>query len=147
MAPTPYGEVLARRIRSARAAKRLGQESLATRMQALGFDGWTRQTVGSTEKPTRRVTAAEVVGLALALETSVPTLLAAVPDDEAVAFPDGELTVESITKLVTGINDHSVTWEDDKPVFARGQSAWWVGQPGASKDVQEVLDKSREAED
>ena len=111
MASTPYGEVLARRIRATRDAKRLSQESVATRMRALGFDWWTRQTVGSTEKPTRRVTAAEVVGLALALEVAVPWLLRAEPIDEAVAFPTGELRIESVNKLVMGKNDGSVTWD------------------------------------
>jgi transcriptional regulator with XRE-family HTH domain len=136
MAPTPYGEVLARRIRSVRAEKKLKQDTVATRMRALGFEGWTRQMVGSTEKPTRRVTAAEIIGLALALETSVPTLLTAVPDDEAVAFPTGNLSVQSMAKLVTGLNDKSVRWEDDKPVFTTGKSAWFAGDPDAPHVVK-----------
>ena len=123
MAATPYGEILARRIRGARAEKGLGQELIAARMRALGFDGWTRQTVGSTEKPTRRVTAAEIIGLALALETSVPTLLTAVPDDEAVAFPPGPLAVNSMKKLVTGFNDHAITWNGEVPVLSASAEA------------------------
>lgn len=138
MAPTPYGEILARRIRSVRAEKRLKQDSVARRMRALGFDGWTRQIVGSTEKPTRRVTAAEIIGLAIALETSVPTLLSAVPDDEAVAFPTGQLTVKSMVDLVTGLNDRSVRWvDDDSPVFAPGGKwAWRDGDPDAPDVVK-----------
>lgn len=126
MAAIPYGEILARRIRGARAEKRLGQESVAARMRALGFDGWTRQTVGSTEKPTRRVTAAEVIGLALVLEVPVPALLTPVPNDEAVAFPGGQVAVKSMEKLILGMNDHSVTWKDDVPVF-RGELLGWMG--------------------
>lgn len=136
MASTPYGEILARRIRAVRAEKQLKQDSVARRMRALGFEAWTRQIVGSTEKPTRRVTAAEIIGLALALETSVPTLLTAVPDDEAVAFPTGDLAVQSMVKLVTGFNDKSVRWEDDKPVFTAGKSAWMAGDPDAPDFVK-----------
>jgi transcriptional regulator with XRE-family HTH domain len=136
MAPAPYDEIVARRIRAKRAAKRLSQESVAVRMRALGFEWWTRQTVGSTEKPSRRVTAAEIVGLALALETSVPTLLTAVPDDEAVAFPGGQLAPKSVEKLVTGLNDKSVQWQDDKPVFTAGKSAWMAGDPDAPDVVK-----------
>lgn len=136
MAPAAYDEILARRIRATRAAKRRSQESIAARMRALGFDWWTRQTVGSTEKPSRRVTAAEIVGLALALETSVPTLLTAVADDEAVAFPSGLLAPQSIEKLVTGFNDKAVQWKDDVPVFTAGKSAWFSGDPDAPAAVK-----------
>jgi hypothetical protein len=122
-----YDQILARNIRSARARLGpLGQESLAKRMRALGYSSWLRQTVSSTEKGKRRVSAEEVVGLALALETSVPTLLAAATDDDGVAFPSGVLEVRSMEKLVLGMNDHSVTWKDDMPVF-QGELLGWIG--------------------
>ena len=47
-------------------------------MRALGFKGWRRQTVASVEKGKRRVTVEEALGLAMALETTLPRLLAPV---------------------------------------------------------------------
>jgi hypothetical protein len=111
-------------------------------MRALGFDWWTRQTVGSTEKPTRRVTAAEVVGLALILDVAVPILLRAEPIDEAVAFPTGELKIESVNSLVMGKNDHSVTWKDDEPVFSSGQAGVWLDSQ--ARAVDEILQSAAE---
>jgi transcriptional regulator with XRE-family HTH domain len=143
MAPVPYGVVLARRIRSARRDRELSQESVAARMRALGFDWWTRQTVGSTEKPTRRVTAAEVVGLALILDVAVPILLRAEPIDEGVAFPTGALEVESVNRLVMGKNDGSVTWEGDIPKFSRGSAGWWRGG-SEGRTLPEVLQSAEE---
>jgi hypothetical protein len=143
MAPITFGQALARRIQATRRVKELSQESVAARMRALGFDGWTRQTVGSTEKPTRRVTAAEVVGLALALEVAVPILLRAEPIDEAVAFPTGQLSIESVNRLVMGKNDGSVSWKDDEPVFSRGTTGWWVDESG-SRTVAEILHDAAE---
>jgi hypothetical protein len=127
MAPLTYDEILARNIRSARARLGpLGQESLARRMRALGYSSWLRQTVSSTEKGKRRVSAEEIFGLALALQTTISGLMTALGDDEGVALPGGQLSVKSMEKLVTGMNDHSVTWKDDVPVF-EGELLGWMG--------------------
>jgi hypothetical protein len=126
-----YGDVLARNIRGARARLGIGQESAAARMRALGHHGWIRQTVSSTEKATRRVTAHEVFCLALALETSISALTTATADDEAVALPGGSVSFRSVEKLATGFNDHAVQWKDDTPVFSAGKSGWFEGDPDA----------------
>lgn len=126
------GQVIADSIRARRAAARLSQESVAARMRALGFSEWTRQTVGSTEKPTRRVTAAEAIGLSLVFGISLPGLFR--PDGEpgdAVQFPGGAVAVKSLERLVGGLNDGSVTWEKDKPVFKPGKAAWMADDPDA----------------
>lgn len=82
-------EALAANIRSARARKHLGQADVSERMHALGFSTWTRQTVGCTEKPNRRVTAEEIFALALVLETTVRSLMELSPNG-SVFFPCGQ---------------------------------------------------------
>jgi hypothetical protein len=132
-----YDQILARNLRAARARLGpLGQESVATRMRALGHTSWLRQTVSSAEKGRRRLSAAEVFALALVLETSVSALLTATPDDEAVAFPTGQLGYQSVAALVSGFTDKAVRWEGDKPVFTAGKSAWFAGDPDAPDAVK-----------
>jgi transcriptional regulator with XRE-family HTH domain len=120
MAPTTYSDVLARNIRAARARADLGQESVAARMRALGFDGWVRQTVGSTEKPTRRVTAEEVFALSLVLKTSVRDLMAPEATDEAVTLPSGAVLAWQWAKAVVTLRGglgSGMQWKGDAPVF------------------------------
>jgi transcriptional regulator with XRE-family HTH domain len=119
MAPTTYSDVLARNIRAARARRGLGQESVAARMRALGYDGWVRQTVGSTEKPTRRVTADEIFGLSLVLGTTISALMAPVDEDKIVDFPGGEaISVVAVRLSAVGrILDGVIHWDGDKPEF------------------------------
>jgi transcriptional regulator with XRE-family HTH domain len=135
MAPLSYGEILARNIRAARNRLGIGQESAAVRMRALGFDAWIRQTVGATERGRRRPTAEEILGLALALETSVRALLE-FPYDEAVAFPGGQLGAKSMERLVGGLNDKTVRWKDDAPEFTAGKAAWFAGDQDAPDVVK-----------
>jgi len=56
-------------------------------MRALGFEPWIRQTVGSTERGRRRPTTEESIGLALALETTVPRLLMPIVEDNSWNCP------------------------------------------------------------
>jgi transcriptional regulator with XRE-family HTH domain len=120
MAPDTYDEILARNIRAARSRVDIGQENLAARMRALGFSAWIRQTVGSTERGRRRPTAAEIAGLAFALQTTISRLLAPVDEDQAVALqPDGPLvSVNSVRLSAIGrIPVGEVEWDGDKPVI------------------------------
>jgi len=119
MAPTTYADVLARNIRATRARRGISQESVATRMRNLGHDGWVRQTVGSTEKPTRRVTADEILGLSLALDTTVSALMAPADEDKMIDFPaGGSLPVMAVRLSAVGKTiDGAVQWDGDKPVF------------------------------
>jgi 8-oxo-dGTP diphosphatase len=127
---TDYGKRLAENIRVARVRAGIGQDLLAARMRALGFEGWVRQTVGSTEKPSRRATAEEILGLALALEVSMPTLLGPVLTDSPppVRLKDVPLEYRSLYKLAGGFNDHSITWNDDVPIPGQGTSSWMVDE-------------------
>lgn len=114
-----YDEVLARNIRAARARLGIGQERLAGRMRVLGYTAWLRQTVSKAEKGDRRLAAAEVVGLAYALETSIAALVAPTADDRMVTLPSGaQVAGALVAGSVRGVPDESVAWKDDAPVFA-----------------------------
>lgn len=127
-----YDEVVARNIRGYRSRNDIGQERLAARMRALGFTAWLRQTVSKTEKGERRLTAAEVNGLAWALEVSIAELLEPAPGDKQVEFPGGAfLGAASVAASVRGVNDGSIEWKGDTPV--------WVGvsyPPGQHPEVE-----------
>lgn len=85
-----YRAVLAGNIAAERARRRLNQTALAAEMTDLGF-GWIRQTVTEVEKGTRRVTAEEVLGLAVVLEVPVDVLMFPSPGGPPeVTLPGGQ---------------------------------------------------------
>jgi len=119
MAFTTYTDVLARNIRAARSRADLSQQTVAARMKVLGFDAWLYQTVGNVEKGRRRVTAEEIFGLAWALQTTIPALMSASDQDEAIQLPGGQMIgAVSVERLAgRGVNDRSITWHGaDVPV-------------------------------
>ena len=114
---TSPGEILAGNIRAARGRKALEQQDVADRMRALGWT-WVRQTVGEVEKNRRRLSTAEIYGLAIALGTSIPALMAPADDDDDITFPSGlELSVTAAQMLAKGLPNIGVTWYGNKPVF------------------------------
>lgn len=116
MAPPTYDEILARNIRAARSRLDLGQESAATRMRALGYTSWLRQTVSNTEKGRRRASAGEILGLAIVLQTSMSALMAPTVDDEIVGLPSGaEIDAASVFRSANGMNDGAIWWDGDEP--------------------------------
>lgn len=118
MPPTLYADVLAKNVRAARSRADLQQEPLAARMRALGYEAWQRQTVANVERGKRRVTAEEILGLAICLETSIVALMAPVNEDKVVDLPSGEqLSVTAVQMLARGLSDIGVTWYDNKPVL------------------------------
>jgi 8-oxo-dGTP pyrophosphatase MutT (NUDIX family) len=84
-------------------------------MRALGWN-WVRQTVGEVENNRRRLSAAEVIGLAVALEVTIPQLMAPSDPDGAVEFPNGlAIGAVSVERLAgRGRNDHSVRWNGNE---------------------------------
>ena len=117
MAPTSYSNVLARNLRAARSRIGLGQESVAERMRALGYEAWLRQTVGATERGRRRPTAEEILGLALALETTIARTDGRSDQDDKMELPAEVHTIGavSVERLAgRGVNDRSVTWRDPR---------------------------------
>jgi transcriptional regulator with XRE-family HTH domain len=87
-----YAELLAANVRSARARADISQRVLAQRMDRLGY-GWKHQTVGKIENCNRPLFAAELLGLAVALNTTVTELTGAREGDQPVALP-GEVLLE-----------------------------------------------------
>lgn len=125
--PTTYGDVLADNIRAARSRKRLGQANVVARMRALGFDQWHRQTMGKIERGERRVMAEEVLGLALALETSLMSLIEPVREDGPIALPSGAaLLFGTVHELIWGGSELTVTWDGDVPEFPDREPAMTV---------------------
>jgi len=105
-----YKDLLMANIRVARARAHLSQKATAARMKTLGF-GWTQQIMNAVETGERRLQADELLGLALALETSLTTLMSPGPDDHAVMLPGGSvLPAASVEGLCRGHNDGAVGW-------------------------------------
>jgi 8-oxo-dGTP pyrophosphatase MutT (NUDIX family) len=92
-------------------------------MRALGHEAWAHQTVGEVERGKRRLTAEEILGLALALDTTIATLMAPTNQDRSVDLPGGSIDVESVQALAMGYNTEPVRWEDDKPVYAVAETS------------------------
>ena len=86
---TAYADVLARNARAARARAGIDQATVARRMSNLGFGAWVRQTVTKVERGGRRLTAEEVLGLSIALQTTVAALLMPANEDNAIILPAG----------------------------------------------------------
>jgi len=122
MTPPSYGDVLAQNVRAARSRKRLGQANVVARMRALGYDQWHRQTMGKVERGERRLLVEEILGLALALETSIGMLLSPTRDDRFIMLPAGQhMQVMTVLRSVRHFNDGMVYWEDDEPRFDRDE--------------------------
>jgi len=121
-----YRDVLARNVRIARAAKRIGQQELAARMRALGFDAWLHQTVGNVERGKRRIVAEEILALALALETTIGRLMDPPPDEIAVELPSGDVILaRSVIRSVRHWNDGMVSWRGNEPRIATREPETW----------------------
>ena len=108
--PEQYALILGTNVAAARSRMRLRQSSLAARMGSLGWN-WHPQTVSEVEAGRRAVRADEVLGLALALETSVMTLMSPPLDSPAVATPSGALIGADRFAAI----DSSVEWDGDDP--------------------------------
>jgi transcriptional regulator with XRE-family HTH domain len=109
--PQPYKEVLAGNIAAARGRMRLRQSSLAERMRQLGWERWHPQTVSEVEAGRRDLRADELLGLSIALETNIATLMAAPLDVGAVKLPAG--TLVGATRLFE--IDGTTSWDGDRP--------------------------------
>lgn len=104
-----YGEVVAENVISARG--RLKQGDVADRMRALGFK-WVRQTVSEVEAGRRRVSAEELLALALCLDTTVPALLGPGGRHDEIRLQSAQIGAVSIERLAgRGVNDRAVKWD------------------------------------
>lgn len=116
--PQPVSKLLGFNLKVARIRAELSQAETAARMKELGFSEWRRQTVGNSENASRRVTAEELVGLALVLNVKPERLIWPESGEDMASLPSG-FTFPAL-RLV--MNDGSVTWEDGKPVAGRTQA-------------------------
>ena len=143
-----YGDILAGSTR-ARSRKRPGQASVVARMRALGYARWHRQTMGKVERGERRLTAEEILALALVLETSVGQLLDPDQDVRMVALPSGQpVEAGTIRGSVRHRNDGMVRWQHDQPGFDLKGPPSSVGfdQPGIENECAAPRARAHEAE-
>ena len=116
-----YPEVLTANVRAARAQANISQKTLAARMTVLGFN-WKHQTVGKVENNLRPLFAAELLGIALACEVSMSSLLAGPEGDVLIPLtPDVSVGSVSTRRLAYGNTDRTLGWAD-------GELAVWTVQ-------------------
>jgi len=107
--PQPYSKLIARNIVAARTRMGLRQSDLSERLRAQKVP-WYPQTVSEAEQGRRAIRAAELLPLAIALETTVTMLVSAPADLAAVTLPSGEVVgAQRVTR-----NDGSATWEGNQ---------------------------------
>jgi transcriptional regulator with XRE-family HTH domain len=110
----PYADVLAANVRGARARAGLTQRQLSARMRALGFN-WQNSLVAKLENGGRPLLATELLGLALALQTTISDLMAPRPADGLVQLPAGTaVPPDSVRRLAFGTTDLAVTWDGEE---------------------------------
>src|SRR5689334_22593535 len=98
-----------RNLRAVRVRKKLEQRDLVERMRLLGFENWHRQTLSRIEQGHRNLLAAELLGLAYALETSIEVLLAPAVDERGyIALGDGAVHVQHAAARVRGVSDGAI---------------------------------------
>lgn len=133
MEETPaYDKVVADNITAVRARHRLSQKAVAERMTALGFE-WRQQMVTAVETGRRRLTVAELIGLAYALQTSAGVLMEPPDEIQRIALPSGH-TIEaaSVAYSVRHFNDGTIEWNDNVPTFTQ------ITESRRSKDVMDA---------
>jgi transcriptional regulator with XRE-family HTH domain len=113
-----FDAVIAHNVLVRRAMLKLSQAAVARRMTALGYTIWKQQTVVAVEHSRRRLAAVELLGLALALETTIAALLTPSEEDSPTELPSGAaVSGPQMTGLVHGLASRAVTWQDDQPEF------------------------------
>jgi hypothetical protein len=133
-----YDRAVADNITAARARRRLSQKSVAARMQALGF-GWRQQIVTAAETGGRRVSVAELLGLALALETSTGALLSPSLDEKLIELPSGDVLLSrTVIRSAQHFNDGMVAWDGDVPRFATHAPETWPDTQ-IGRDLRETI--------
>ena len=112
-------EAIGRQISRLRARRQLSLTDLGEALGQYLDKPWSRQAVHQAERGQRSFTAAELTALALALDTSVPTLFRA--DDESIELPrrtvsaqeyrgillnrDPEAPLDGVEELIVALHD------------------------------------------
>lgn len=112
----PYGDLFAANLRAARARAGIPQSLVAQRMKRLGFTSWSGGKASECEHGTRNVTAAELLGLAVCLDTTIGDLVGAnTPPMALITFPESiyELSGVNVRNSAHNFVDGSTTWNED----------------------------------
>ena len=119
-----YGDVIARNVRVAIARRGLSQEDLAERMRHLGYPAWIRQTVSNTVRGKRRLVAEELLGIAVACEVPITSLLLPSADDPPlVTLPAGQPVAKPRQAFAPpGPDAGQVLWDRNVPKFSAPSS-------------------------
>jgi transcriptional regulator with XRE-family HTH domain len=112
-------EAIGRQVSRLRAQRQLSLTDLGEALGQYLDKPWSRQAVHQAERGQRSFTAAELTALALALDTSVPTLFRA--DDESIELPrrsvsaqeyrgillnrDPEAPLDGVEELIVALHD------------------------------------------
>jgi transcriptional regulator with XRE-family HTH domain len=99
--PVRLEEVIGHRMRERREAMAITQEQAGRRIGELLGRSWPRQAVSAAEKGDRSFTAAELVAIAFAFQTTVSWLLTPLAGDSGVTMPSGAVIDQ--TKLITAV--------------------------------------------
>lgn len=99
--PPAFESIIGRNVRAARMSRDLAQDELARRMRALGFQ-WSQQITASAELGRRRISVAELVGLALALNLAIADLMSA---RDVVSESAAPVAVTPATIMPAGVLD------------------------------------------
>jgi hypothetical protein len=93
-------------------------------MRALGYSAWIRQTVSSTIRGKRRLVAEELLGIAVATEVNITSLLLPSADDPpVVTLPAGQIVhMHRQAFAPPGQEAGSVVWDGNTPKFAAPSS-------------------------
>ncbi len=120
MATMAYGDLIARNIRAAIGRRGLTHEDLAERMRQLGYSSWIRQTVSNTIRGKRRLVAEELLGISVAANVSIVSLLLPSADDPAaVTLPSGQdVVIERWTSAPADPRAWQVQWDGNTPKLA-----------------------------
>jgi transcriptional regulator with XRE-family HTH domain len=144
MAQSSYADVIVRNLLARRAWLKLGQADIVARMRGLGFTNWHRQTLSRVEQGDRRLVAEELLGLSLALETTISKLMST-EEEDAVELPSG-MAISSRRLL---INEPSIEWHGNKPelVSPTGrQEAIRARMFKEARDVQRMQERGTDVE-
>jgi len=139
-----YAGLVAKNLRSARAAADLSQADVAERMRAFGFSSWLSQTMSASERARRRVTAEEIAALAICLDVAIGDLVYPRDggEDAQLTLPSG--FVVSGRRLLS--NDRSITWNGNTPVLSEPSlpDNAQLAREGAEKLMQRLVQQAAE---
>lgn len=115
-------EVIGHRMRERREQRGLTQEEAGQSIgRELGRRAWTRQAVSAAEKGDRAFTAAELVAIAFALDTTVSWLLTPLAGDFGVQMPTGAVIEDArlIAAVLPRLSDDEGAVDDMRETLVR----------------------------